>query len=350
MIKVLIAEDTKVSQELVKYILDQDPEIEVTEIVNNGREAVEAAIHKKPDLILMDINMPVMNGWEATKKLMETAPLPIVMISATVDIKEVEITFKALNAGVVAIIAKPRGIGHPDFQEQSSNLINTVKAMSEVKVVKRWIRPQIIEKPTPVKPLEITPRAVAIGASTGGPAVIKSILSSLPKSFPLPILIVQHMTVGFTEGFIEWLKHDCRLPINIAQNKKKIIPGHVYIAPDDFQMEISFDERISLTTKPPQNGVRPSVSYLFKSIRDVYGKNAIGILLTGMGIDGARELKLMKEKGALTIVQDKESSVVFGMPGQALEIGAAKQVLSPEEIVSVLISCFDRRKNREGRQ
>jgi len=179
---------------------------------------------------------------------------------------------------------------------------------------------------------------VAIGASTGGPPVLKDILSGLERDFPAPILIVQHMAPGFIEGMVEWLDKECGLAIRIASDGQQIRKGVVYFAPDGCHMGMTMAGRIALGDGPVENGVRPSVSYLFRFLADAYGPGAVGVLLTGMGKDGAVELTRMKEKGAITIAQDKESCVVYGMPAEAVKLNGASHVLSPEGITGFLNS------------
>jgi two-component system chemotaxis response regulator CheB len=345
-IRVLVVEDSPVAQEFLVHILNSDPEIQVIGTANDGEEAVEAAKHKKPDVITMDINMPKMNGLDATRRIMETHPVPIVIVSASQNIKEVENTFRAMEAGALACVSKPAGMGHPDFEKTTKELIQTVKLMSEVKVVKRWPHyRQVTAAPSIPAPaavdIERIPaeiRIVAIGASTGGPPVLQTILSGLSKDFSVPILIVQHMAKGFTKGLIEWLAQSTGFPVHVAADGEYLLPGHAYIAPDGLHMKVGAGNRIALSKDEPEEGLRPSASYLFRSVSNVFGKNAVGVLLTGMGKDGAEELRLMKEKGAITIAQDKGSSVIFGMPGEAVKLDGATYVLSPDKIVKALKS------------
>jgi two-component system chemotaxis response regulator CheB len=184
---------------------------------------------------------------------------------------------------------------------------------------------------------------VAIGASTGGPLVLQTVLSGLPGNFSLPVLIVQHMAAGFIQGFVEWLTPTSALPLHVATHGEQILPGHAYIAPDGFQMKLELGKRLSLTKDEPENGHRPSVSYLFRSVADLCGPKAVGVLLTGMGKDGAEELKRMREKGAVTIAQDQESSVVHGMPGEAIRLEAATYVLPPHRIAAALANLSNKR-------
>lgn len=339
-VNVLVVDDSPVARELLIHILNSDPEIHVIGTAIDGEDAVEATKRLLPDVITMDIHMPKMNGYEATRRIMEENPVPIVIVTASTGGKEVSMAMRVIEAGAVALVQKPVCAGHPSYQVDTSMIIQTVKIMSEIKLVRRRTY-QRRETSTMVDikmqhPSEID--IVAIGASTGGPPVLQTLLSKLPKDFPIPVLIVQHMAAGFMGGFVEWLGHSCSLPIHIASNGESILPGHVYIAPDGFQMKPNRNGRISLTCDGPVNGVRPSVSYMFLSVANIYGKNAAGILLTGMGKDGAEELKLMKEKGAITIAQDKESCAVYGMPGEAVSLNAAMYVFPPEKIAIVLSS------------
>ncbi len=341
MIRLLIVEDSPVVQELLRYIFSSDPDIKIVGIAKDGIEALEKAELLKPDIITMDINMPNMNGLETTKKIMGTYPIPIVIISGSYNAKEIEYTFNAMDAGALAVLSKPPGINHPDFENTAKDLISTVKAMAEVKLVRRWAKIDDSSHANSQKIIELKQKSheiklIAIGASTGGPVVLQKILSELHQNFSVPILIVQHMSEGFIQGFVDWLNHSSAIRVQLAQPGELLLPGHAYVAPDGVHMCIGQNERIILVDDEPVNGLRPTVSYLFRSVANVLGQKAIGVLLTGMGADGAEELKLMKEKGAVTIVQDKESSVVFGMPGEAVKIGAETYILSPEKIALIL--------------
>ena len=351
MIKVLIVEDSQVVRDFLTYILSSDPDIQVIGTASNGEEAVKAVEDKKPDIVTMDINMPKMDGFEATRIIMETNPIPIVLVSASWDPKEVEKTFLAMDAGALAAVRKPVGIAHPDYKDQAKELIQTVKLMSEVKVIRRQSRIKrgkgipaglavndLIPSTTDVK-------VVAIGASTGGPPVIAAIISGLPKDFRVPLLIVQHIAPGFVQGFADWLTNSTGFPVRIAAQGESPLSGHAYVAPDGVHMGMNTSGRIALVKSEPENGLRPSVSYLFRSVAEVFGKNIVGVLLTGMGKDGAYELKMMKEKGAITIVQDRESCVVYGMPGEAVNLNAATYVLSPPKIAELLAGLLKARKN-----
>lgn len=333
-------EDSRITRELLLYILNSDPKIDVIGIAVDGKEAIAFAQKEKPDVITMDINLPKLNGYDATRTIMETVPTPIVIVSSSIASKEVSDTFQALSAGALMALPKPTAIDHPEHKALAEELVNAVKLMSEVKVVRRLSRyhrpqPALIQRnPEPLFPRQ--PRAVAIGASTGGPAVLQKILSSLPADFPPPIFVVQHMAAGFIQGMAKWLDDTCALSIQVAANNEMPRAGNVYLAPDGVQFGLAADKRISLGNQAANNGYCPSISYLFSSVAEVYNDTAVGVLLTGMGDDGAAGLKQLKERGAVTIAQDAESSAVFGMPKEAIKLGAAAQVLSPEKISLLL--------------
>lgn len=341
MIDVLVVEDSPVACEFLLGILGNDPEIRVVGTACDGEAAVDAMRRIRPHVITMDIHMPRMNGLEATRRIMETTPVPIVIVSGSENLQEVETTFDAMEAGAVAVLRRPFGLGHPDHAATAQELVRTVKLMSEVKVVRRWPRrpagpSNSVPAPMGLVEKNAKARIVAIGASTGGPPVLQTILAALPGDLPIPVVIVQHMAAGFSQGFIEWLSTSSALPIEAGHHNDMMKPGHVYLAPDDYQMKVGHGGRILLTRDPPENGLRPSVSYLFRSVAEVYGRDAAAVLLTGMGRDGAEELRLLKDKGAFTVAQDKESSVVHGMPGEAIRLDAATLVLPPEKIAVAL--------------
>jgi len=341
MIKVLIVEDSPVMQELLAYTIQSDPDFKIVGIAANGEEAVDMVMEKCPDIIAMDCYMPKLDGHQATRKIMETKPTPIVIVTGSLAAKDVVVTFSLIEAGALAIIKKPHSINHPEYEKDARELIQMLKLMSEVKVVRRISRiskEKVIIKPTFEKIIktESEIKIVAIGASTGGPLVLQKIISGLPRRFPVPILIVQHISLGFVDGFVEWLANTTDFPLHIAAQGESLLRGHCYIAPDGCHMGVESGPRIVLSDHAPENGLRPSVAFLFRTTANIFGSGAVGVLLTGMGHDGAKELKLMKEKGAITIVQDEESSVVFGMPGEAINLNAATLILSPEEIAETL--------------
>lgn len=338
MTRVLIVEDSPVEQALLAHILTSDPSIEVAGVADDGQKALSAVERLSPDLVTMDIHMPNLNGFETTRRIMEVSPLPIVIVSGSTNVMDADKTFRAMEAGALALVRKPRGIGHPDHDGDARELIKTVKAMSEVKVVKRWARARtpLLQPNVTIDRAPAEIRAVAIGASTGGPAVLQTIIAGLPADFPAPVLIVQHMSAGFMESFVAWISSSTRFPVKLGVHGEAIFPGTAYLAPDGFHMLAGKDGRIALARNGDESGLCPSVARLFRSVAEAFGQNAVGVLLTGMGRDGADELKLMRNMGAVTVVQDRESSVVFGMPGEALRLDAADYVLPPERIAALL--------------
>lgn len=348
MINVLIVEDSHVIQELLVHILSADSDIQIIGRAHDGIEAMTFLDSQKPDVITMDIHMPRVDGLEATRQIMETQPVPIIIVSANWNPDEVALTFQAMEAGAVALVEKPRGLGHPLYAEMADKLVRTVKAMSEVHVIRRWPRMRSALAPPATPPAGLRPaqagiRCIAVGASTGGPPVLNTLLSGLPKDLAAPVLIVQHIAAGFVKGMADWLCHTTGWPVSVGADGQETRHGHAYLAPDDAHMGLNSLGRIVLSQEPQENGLRPSVSHLFRSVATSYGESAIGILLTGMGRDGAAELKLMNEMGAVTIAQDQQSSVVYGMPGEAVKLGGASYVLPPEKMAAVVTSLVSRR-------
>lgn len=352
MIRVLVVDDSPVAKELLLHILASDPDMQVVGTAKDGEEALTAVERMKPDIITMDIHMPKMNGLDASRRIMETHPTPIVVVSGSSEPQEMSTSFRALEAGAVAVVKRPAGIGHADHGQTSEQLLRTVKAMSEVKVVRRWARPSHLAEGAavsrPAEP-ELRPgaaavRVIAFGASTGGPQVLQTIISALPADFGVPILVVQHIAPGFVRSFAEWLNRSTRLKVDIASDNEKIRPGHVYIAPDGWHMQVVLPGTISLSAALPVNGLRPSVGFLFRSLAAAYGQQALAVLLTGMGKDGAEELRLIKEKGGITIAQDEGSSVVYGMPGEAIRLGGATYVFPAARIAGALLTLAHRKE------
>ncbi len=336
-VTVLIVEDSAVVAEFLRALLAADPAIRVVGVARDGEAAIAAAHRLRPAIITMDVHMPEMDGFEATRRIMETCPTPVVIVSGA-EPQGADTHPLALAAEALAMVPLPHGLGHPGHEESSRTLTETIKLMSEVKVVRRWPR---MNAPRPAAPAptggrrDADLRLVAIGASTGGPLVLQTLLGRLPRQLPMPVLIVQHMAAGFVSSFCEWLQQSTRFPVQVARDGEPALAGHAYVAPDGRHMGLRPDGRILLSEAAPENGVRPAVSFLFRSIQPM-ATRAVAVLLTGMGRDGADELRHLKDAGALTLVQDEASCVVFGMPGQAVKAGAACHVLSPEAIAARL--------------
>jgi two-component system chemotaxis response regulator CheB len=355
-VKVLVVDDSPSMRLMLQHTLELDARIHVIATVNDGQAAIDflEAGSVRPDVVLMDIHMPRLDGFESTRRIMETNPLPIVICTATADPQEMQVTFHAMEAGAVACVEKPVGLDDPRFESLSQMLQQTIRLMAEVKVVRRWPKPRLAgaRRSTAATPPTTgkapPPRIVAIGASTGGPPVLQNILSALPRDFPAPILVVQHIARGFLPGMVEWLNQTTGLSVHVAGHGVMTVPGHVYIAPDDFHLGVTSSGRLVLTHEPPDNGLRPAVSRLFRSLAEHIGAQSIAVLLTGMGRDGAAELLRLRELGAITIAQDRESSVVHGMPGAAIELGAAIHVLPADRIAGMLMTELARRIPQAG--
>lgn len=329
MIRVLIAEDSTTTRELLIALLRTDPEVQVVGEAKNGAEAVELATRLKPDVITMDIQMPLMDGFEATKRIMIEAPAPIVIVSSSVRARDVEVSMHALRAGALTVLAKPEGVGSPEFEASARQFLQSVKAMSQVKVVRRWPDRMIAELPPAHRPEEGTARgrAVAVAASTGGPAALHQILTSIPGDFCAPILVVQHISGGFVEGLSRWLNDVSPLKVKVAESDESLCPSTVYIAPDDRHLGVTSGHTIQLSSAPPIGGFRPSGTFLFESVAKAFGSAAVALVLTGMGQDGVDGLRAIREVGGTVMAQDERSSVVFGMPGAAIAAGCVERIL-----------------------
>lgn len=349
MIKVLIVDDSPGMQQLLKRAISSDPMLTVVGVASDGEEALKAVQELHPDVIAMNWQMPKLDGLEATRIIMETTPTPIVIVTGSVAANDAAVCFRMIEAGALAIVQQPPSVDHPAYEKETRHLTRTLRLMSEVILVKRRARASHAQETAQLSAEPFCRAAsdiqiVAIGASTGGPNVLQTILSGLPKDIPVPLFIVQHISKGFTSGFVEWLQNTTNFPLHVASHGEHPLPGHGYVAPDDFHMGIERGPRIVLDHNGLENGLRPSVAYLFRSAAHNFGANAVGVLLTGMGRDGADELKIMKNKGAVTFAQDEESSVIYGMPGEAMRLHAATYTLSPEDITVALTTLLEHPK------
>jgi len=338
MIRVMIAEDSASARVLLQHVLEDDGRFEVAGAAENGKAAVEMAERLRPDVILMDVYMPHVDGLEATRQIMEKVPTPIVMTSASFTSDETALTFAALEAGALTIVEKPMRPSDPDFPRAAGHLALTLRMMSEVRVVRRW--PRRAPAPPPAPPIALDRRidALAIGVSTGGPNVLAEILGSLPADLGFPVFVVQHMALGFMDGFVRWLAKKTVLKVKVAEVNEWVRRGTIYIAPDDAHLLVEPGGRISLSGDAAEDGFRPSASRLFRSVAASYGGSAMGVILTGMGHDGASGLLALRRAGGLTVAQDEASCVVFGMPGEAIRLGAAEQILPPPGIADLIRS------------
>ena len=343
MIRILIAEDSAVMALLLRGIFDNEPDMKVVGIAEDGAQAIQMASDLKPDLITMDIHMPQVDGFAAIRAIMTESPVPIVVVSSSASGQEVDVTFRAIEEGAVAVVGKPHTLSDYDFELTRRQVVETVRAMAEVKVVKRRLtssrRAKLVEPCVPQPHGEY--KVLAIGCSTGGPQTLHYILSALPAGFPLPVAVVQHITHGFIDGLVTWLQSNTPLKVKLAENGEHLRPSTIYFAPDDCHLLIAKNRngfKVRLANGEPARGFMPSADQLFHSIAQNCSGQAIGVLLTGMGDDGARGLLEMKRSGCHTLVQDEASSVVFGMAGSALALDAVDRVVELKDIPGYLAS------------
>ena len=343
MIRILIAEDSKVIALLLSGIFENEPDMKVVGVAADGAKAIQMSRDMRPDLVTMDIHMPQVDGFAAIRTIMAENPVPIVVVSSPASGTEQDVTFRAFEEGAVAVIEKPQTLSDSDFERTRRQLVETVRAMAEVKVVKRRLNSQ--------RPAEragtcvLLPRGeykvLAIGCSTGGPQTLHYILSALPADFPIPVVVVQHITHGFIGGLVEWLQGHTALKVKLAENGEHLRPSTIYFAPDDYHLLIARNRngfKVKLENGKQVRGFMPSVDQLLHSIAQNCSGQAIGMLLTGMGDDGARGLLEMKRSGCHTLIQDEASSVVFGMGGSALALDAVDRIVELKKIPDYLVS------------
>lgn len=358
---VLLVEASITDREFLVGLLSSHPGFKLLATARNGQRAIDVLkTIPRPGLILMNLEMPVMDGIQATRSIMESQPVPIVVLSARLEASETQRSFKAMEAGALAVVSMPPKPGVPGHESGVAELLETILLMSEVKVVRRWSKSAFGDsspgKPSASRNFSVTSynsaesrqtdtqppairnnyQIVVIGASTGGPLALKILLQNLRPAFPLPILIVQHMAFGFTAGFASWLGEDLGQTVRLAEEGMDLQPGRVLVAPEGVHMEVGRDFRIHLHPRLPGDTMAPSVSRTFKSVNQIFGPTAVAILLTGMGKDGADEMLRLKTARALTFAQDEPSSVVHGMPGEAIRLGGVDLVLPPASIAEVL--------------
>lgn len=336
-IRVLIVEDSAVVREFLQYLIGQDPRLEVAAAVSSAEEALGILDQAAPDVISMDIRLPGMNGFEATRRIMAQRPTPIVVISSSVESEDLKISMNALRAGALTIIEKPVGTAHADYEVLAERICTQLAIMSQVKVIRqrpgRAARLAGDEQVRPARPALASPkaatgpfRAVGVVASTGGPNALVELLSGLQADFPLPILLVQHITTSFLEGFVAWLNGVCPQEVVIAKEGEVPAPGKVYLAPPDQHLKLEAGY-LRTDSSPPVCAQRPSGTVLFQSMAYSLGAQALGVLLTGMGEDGAEGLLELRQAGGHTIAEDESTAVVYGMPRAAVGLGAASESL-----------------------
>jgi two-component system chemotaxis response regulator CheB len=333
---------------ILQRILDSSPDLEIVGTARNGLEALEQIPKANPQVICTDLHMPKMSGLELTRRVMANCPRPILVISASVQEDDSSNVFQLLQAGAVDVFPKPPTGLPSEYEQAREALISRIKVLAGVSVFTQRQRPQpdpaVLTRRRSGKDIASlgqmdirSPRVVAIGASTGGPQAIHSILRQLPAQFPLPILCVQHISDGFLQGLVDWLAQEAALKVVIAEPGVIPLPGVVYFPPERQHLVVDSTGRLALSTAAPVCGHCPSATVLFQSVATYYRRSAIGILLTGMGRDGAEGMQAIAHQGGITIAQDEATSIVFGMPKEAIALGAAQQVLPLPEIAPALM-------------
>lgn len=338
-IRVVIADDSLVAREMLAQILASDPSIEVVGQAKNGEEAVEMVANLRPDLVTMDIHMPKMDGLTATEKIMAFTPTPILVVSSSVHGEGMGSAFDALARGALEVIKKPEPKEWADLERIGRDLLRKVKVLANVRVITH-ISGRRGHGAPPIGAAsgsQIDRRIVAIGSSTGGPSALLTVLSGLPAEFPLPVLIAQHIADGFVPGLVSWLDGGTRIKVLEASDGDRVRAGTAYFAPTGSNMVIE-GNTIRFEAAGQGQLYIPSADTLFESVARGFGSRAVGVLLTGMGADGANGLKRMHDRGAVTIAQNEETCVVYGMPRAAIELGAAGEVLAIEDIAAGILA------------
>lgn len=355
-IKVLVVEDSPVVQQLLIHVIGQDPRLEVVGTATSGEQALRMVRSLRPDVVSLDIRLPGIDGFEVTSRLMRDNPVPIVVVAS--DVRDLDIPMRALQAGALAVVEKPGNMARADYQTLANHLCTQLFIMSQVKVIRQrggrpaqgGPAPAALAQRAPAAPAACGPavagpgapaapqgyRALGLVASTGGPAALTKVLKDLPTSFPLPIFVVQHIGAPFVAGFASWLGSVCPLPVELAGHNIPARPGHVYVAPGEAHLATD-PGAMRLTAGDPVCGQRPSGDVLFNSMATAFGPRGIGVLLTGMGEDGARGLLDMHRAGGYTIAEHASTAVIHSMPGTAVRLGGVTAELPLDRIAGRLM-------------
>ncbi len=340
-IRVLLVDDSPLALEVIRRMLAGAADIEVAGTAANGVEALERIARLRPDVLCTDLHMPTMDGLRLTQAVMARHPLPILVMSTSLQANQRDNIFALLEAGAVDILAKPLGGLEADFGVMAHELATKIRVLAGVKVFRR--RPGAeASAAAPCAPAYVpgaggAARIVGIGASTGGPQALATLFGALPADFPLPLLCAQHIAPGFTQGLVKWLAGVSRIRVCSAQEGDRPAPGHAYFPPDNRHLELGESGRLHCSDSLPVDGYRPNTDLLLSSLARGHGAGAVGILLTGMGQDGAQGMLDIFRAGGQTIAQDEQSSTVFGMPRRAIELNAARHVLPLDQIGPCLL-------------
>jgi two-component system chemotaxis response regulator CheB len=349
MIKVLVVDDSAIVRKVVTEELSKYNDIEIVGTAIDPYVARDKIVRLKPDVITLDMEMPRMDGLSFLAKLMKHLPMPVVVLSSLTP-KNSEIAIKALELGAVEVLCKP-GAAY-STQDISRPLVRAIRAAACARMDFDLEKTQYVDEKADLNNLlrETTHKVIAIGASTGGTKAIESVLMKMPATSPGTV-IVQHMPESFTTSFAERLNKSCEMEVREARDKDHVVPGVALIAPGNFHMILrrsGANYLVRIKDGPQVHYQRPAVDVLFQSVAKTAGKNAIGVLLTGMGVDGAKGLLAMNRNGAYTIAQDEKTSVVFGMPREAIKIGAAKRVVSLQNMSFEIINALNNNKRVSG--
>ncbi|MEO0560910.1 MAG: chemotaxis-specific protein-glutamate methyltransferase CheB [Chloroflexota bacterium] len=342
-IRVLIAEDSQTIAYHLQRIMEDVGVLEVVGHAPDGAAAVQLAASLKPDVISMDVQMPNMDGMEATRHIMRGTPTPIVIVSSLVD-REIDLSFRALQAGALAVVPKPPARTSPEFSGAKLHLTNTLRAMADVKVIRRWA--SVYEVPKQTSPrayntegLRGTPTIIAIAASAGGPSALATLIAGLRSNLSVPVVVVQHMPGEFIGGLARWLTKFTERPVTVAGHRDTLQPGVIHLAPGDRHLRVGQHGGrfiALLDDQPGRYRHHPSADVLFTSVAQAAAERGVGIVLTGMGSDGAAGLREMYRVHARTFAQDETSATVFGMPKAAIDYGAAEHIMAPAQIAASL--------------
>lgn len=359
-LRVLIVDDSELMRLILRQMIATDPDICIVGEVANGREALACVADLRPDVITMDVRMPVMDGLETTEQLMAYHPTPILVITASLSRYDIDITFKMLDAGALDVMEKPK-VGNAQMYERTRReLLRRIKLLARVKVVThlrgrrrtsmhnshevpgtahqssdrfRQQAHQVIQKPDhQITPTSFPHPLIVIGASTGGPRIVRQILAELPPAFGAAVIVVQHIALGFGAGMADWLAANCLLPVRLAKENDQISMGAVIVAPEYQDLLLYHDGSIHLSDRPILLQ-RPAIDITMQAAAEVFGSRTIGVLLTGMGRDGAVGMQSIRRVGGYTIAQDQASCTIYGMPRAAVELQAVDEVLAPEAII-----------------
>ena len=334
-IRIILVEDSPTVCHHLTSIIEEASDMSVVGTAKNGYEAIQMVEELRPDVVSMDINMPEIDGLEATRHIMQHTPTPIVVVSALLEL-DIQLSLQAIEAGALAVIDKPPNRSNPAFADKERQLVTTLRAMAGVKVISRRksrLTGSLTAKKTDKSITDTNypkPEMIVIGASTGGPSAILHFIKELPHDLTIPIVIVQHMPDEFIKGFTHWLAKSTPLKVLIAHDGQVIDKGNIIIAPGHANLSIirkNYEFIAQLSTDEKQSRYMPSVDILFESVAKAVGKQTLGIILTGMGNDGAKGLLAIRQAGGITFVQDEASAIVFGMPQAAIQCGAVQKIV-----------------------